>query len=72
MAQFVGIEADAHAGAGGQVDVEIGKAQRLGGQIFDQDLRAEMLATPGQRTEPGENLKMRGRGKVRRLRRVLA
>jgi hypothetical protein len=40
------------------VDPEIRKAQWLLDQIVDEDLRAEMLASPGELAQPSEDLQM--------------
>ena len=56
-AQLVVIEGDTEAGPGGHVDPEVREAERLLDKIVDEDLRAEMLAAPGEIAQSGE---MRG------------
>ncbi len=41
------------------MDVDILEEQGFGYQVAGQDLRAEMLASPGQIAQSGENLQMR-------------
>src|SRR5271166_523069 len=60
-AQFVPIQRDADAGSGRQVNVEIREPQRLRHQIVRQDLRAKMLAAPGEVAQGREDLQMSGR-----------
>ena len=64
--QLVLVERHAKARAGRQVDAEIREAQWLFDQIVDEDLWAEMLATPGELAQPGKDLQMR-RGADRAL-----
>src|SRR5437868_1925310 len=58
-AQLVVIEGDTEAGLVGHVDPEVREAQGLLDKIVDEDLRAEMLATPGELTQSAEDLQMR-------------
>src|SRR5690349_2076594 len=59
VAQLVLVERDTEAGPGGQVDSEVRETERLFDQILHEDLRAEMLATPSELAQPGEDLQMR-------------
>jgi hypothetical protein len=58
-AQLVLIERDTQAGPHRQVDAEIREVLRLLDKIVNKDLRAEMLAAPGDLAQPGEDLQMR-------------
>jgi hypothetical protein len=48
------------------MDAEIRETQRLLDEIVDKDLRAEMLAAPGELAQPGEDCQTR-RGADRTL-----
>src|SRR4051794_34596800 len=71
VTQPILIEHDANAGPGRQMDVEVFEAQRLRHELTGQDLRAEMLATPGKLAERGEDLEVR-RGPDRALQQAAA
>src|SRR5205085_7144055 len=59
--QLVLVQDDSHARSGGQAYGEIFEAQRLRHQVVGKNLRPEVLASPFELAEGGEDLQMRRR-----------